>query len=122
MSTNEARDISPQVSEIMARVPPEVRDTLSGEQLDALRAAIGEVRPWRKHPIDIRFTFPMGANRAYFTLVAGTNQRNTERRQQDRQAHPLRTASNMVFLGAAVVGLYSVAGVIALVIAAAVRG
>lgn len=122
MTTDGPKGEAPAQESVAARIPAEVSAALNEAQLAALKRAIGEPRPWRKQPVDIRLTFPFFARRVFITLVAGTDKRNPTRRQQDRQEHPLRTASNMLFLGAAVVALYAIAGVIALLVAAAIRG
>ena len=122
MAMQGAKTDAPSAEGIAARIPAEVSAALTESQLAALKAAIGESRPWRKQPVDIRLTFPFFTRRVFITLLAGTDKRNPKRRLQDRREHPLRTASNLLFLGAAVVALYAVAGVIALLIAAAVRG
>lgn len=122
MTTEGPKADAPGANGISARIPPEVTAALNDSQLAALKAAIDEPRPWRKQPVDIRLTFPFFARRVFITLIAGTDKRNPVRRKQDRQQHPLRTASNILFLGAAVIALYAIAGAIALLIAAAVRG
>lgn len=122
MTTDGPKAEPPAGDGVAARIPAEVSAALNESQLAALQEALGEPRPWRKQPVDIRLTFPFFARRVFITLVAGSDKRNPTRRQEDRKRHPLRTASNMLFLGAAVIALYAIAGVIALLIAAAVRG
>ena len=103
-------------------MPSDVRDGFTEEQLAALREAIGAARPWRQYPINIRMTFPLGGRRAFLTLIGGSDRRGGQRRDLDRQAHPLGTTGNMIFLGAIVVALYGVAGVVALLIGLAIKG
>lgn len=122
MTTDGAKGDTPERASLAARIPAEVSAALSEGQLSALAEAIGEPRPWRRQPVDIRITFPFFSRRVFITLVAGSDKRNPTRRRQDRETHPVRTASNMLFLGTAVVALYAVAGIIALLVAAAVRG
>lgn len=122
MTTDGAKGEAPKSEGLAARIPAEVSAALNESQLAALEAAVGPPRPWRRQPIDIRLTFPIGGGRrAFLTLVGGTDKRNPTRRAQDREEHPIRTKTNLVFLGAAVVALYAVAGVIALLVAAAIR-
>jgi hypothetical protein len=106
----------------MSRVPEDVTAALTEAQIEQLRAAIGQARPWREHPVDIRVTVPLFARRLFVTLVGGAERRNPERRALDRAAHPLSTLPNLIFLGVGVVALYAIAGLVALVIASAVRG
>ncbi len=121
MSAEEAERDELRIDDIVSRIPAEIRETMSEEQLQSLRDAVGQARPWRKHPIDIRLTAPLGSRRLFFTLVAGADKRNPNRRAKDREIHPIRTASNMLFIGAAVVALYAIAGVVALLAAMADR-
>jgi len=113
---------SAQVEEVIARVPPEVLAALNDEQVATLAAAIAETRPWRQHPINIRLTLPWFSRRLFITLIGGVDRRNSERRARDRQAHPLSTRSNVIFLSIVAVGLYAIAGVIAFLAALAIRG
>jgi hypothetical protein len=122
MSAKEAGPDELRIDDVVSRIPASVRETFSEIQLEAVRTAVGEKRPWRKHPIDIRVTLPLGSYGAFMTLVAGADRRNPDRRAKDRAMHPVRTASNMLFIGTAVVVLYAIAGVIALLAAIAVRG
>ncbi len=122
MSAKEAGRDELLIDDVVSRIPASVRETFSEAQLEAVRAAVGQKRPWRKHPIDIRLALPFGPLRVFMTLVAGADRRNPDRRAKDRTMHPIRTASNMLFIGTAVVVLYAIAGVIALLAAIAVRG
>ncbi|MDP6705330.1 MAG: hypothetical protein QF893_03210 [Alphaproteobacteria bacterium] len=122
MSAKEAGRDELLIDDVVSRIPTAVRETLSEVQLDAVRTAVGDKRPWRKHLIDIRVTLPLGPLRVFMTLVAGADRRNPDRRAKDRTMHPVRTASNMLFIGTAVVVLYAIAGVVALLAAIAVRG
>ena len=122
MSTDDAKEEALRVLDVTDRLPPDIVDALTEDQMATLRQLITEARPWRKHPVDVRFTWPLGSRRLFFTLVAGADRRNPERRALDRKIHPIKTRSNLVFLGIAVVALYAIAGAIALVVASAVRG
>jgi len=122
MASDLGGNISGLVDDVMSRVPPEVTQALSAGQVEKLRAAIAQARPWRRHPIDIRLTLPLFSRRLFVTLVAGADRRNPERRVQDRVTHPLTTVPNLVFIGVGVVALYAIAGMVALMIATAVRG
>ena len=77
---------------------------------------IAETKLWREHPINIRATF----RRFFITLVAGINQRNPDRREEDRKVHPLKTMSNLLFMAAAVVAVYTISAAITLVLAVAI--
>ncbi|MBF0353614.1 MAG: hypothetical protein HQL43_00040 [Alphaproteobacteria bacterium] len=57
------------------------------------------------HPVNIRFSLPLPHRRVYFTIVSGTEKRAPDRRQIDRDEHPLFTFGNFLFalgIGAAI--------------------
>ncbi|TAN46878.1 MAG: hypothetical protein EPN26_14605 [Rhodospirillales bacterium] len=61
---------------------------------------------WKNtHPVNIRFSLPLLHRRIYFTVVSGSEKRAPDRRQVDRDEHPLFTFGNFLFvlgIGAAV--------------------
>ncbi len=122
MSTDDANGDELRALDVAERLPPDIVDALTEDQMAIMRQVITEARPWRKHPVDLRATWPLGSRRLFFTLIAGADRRNPERRERDRKIHPIKTRSNLVFLGIAVVALYAIAGAIALLVATAVRG
>ncbi len=122
MSEERPNPMAARVEDVLSRLPPDVRESLTEEQFAAFGEAIGASQPWRRHPIDIRIAFPLGGRRAFLTLIGGSDRRGDERLRQERQVHPLKTTGNMIFLGVAVVALYAIAGVIALLIGLAFKG
>ncbi|MCW8916855.1 MAG: hypothetical protein OQK24_13515 [Magnetovibrio sp.] len=54
-------------------------------------------KPWTNHPINIRLSLPFLGTRFYCTIVAGRERRPQERRQHERQNHPLITFGNTLF-------------------------
>ncbi len=50
------------------------------------------------HPVNIRLSIPLFARRYYLTVIAGKEQRSTERLAEEREKHPLTTTANMIFL------------------------
>ena len=113
MSTEEASRDELRAKDVTDRLPRDIIDALSEDQLVTLRQVITETRPWREHPVDVRASF----QRLFITLVAGTNRRSPDRREQDRKIHPFRTRTNMVYLGAAVAVMYAIAAAITLALA-----
>ena len=103
---------------LMRWIEPRVRETLTPEQVAAIRKA-AEHNPWQGHPIDIRFTLPLLFGRYYVTLVAGRERRSNARLATERQAHPLILPGNVLFIaGATVVSvLAGMAAIAALVLA-----
>jgi len=113
---------SAQVDDVMSRVPADILASLNDDQVGRLRAVIAEARPWREHPINIRLSLSLFARRLFITLIGGIDRRGPTRRSQDRSMHPIATGPNAIFLGVVVVVLYAIAGLVALLVAAAVRG
>ena len=122
MPTEEASRDDLLAKDVADRLPRDIVNALTEDQMAMLHQVIIEARPWRGHPIDLRVTWPTGFRRLFFNLIAGADRRNPERREQDRKIHPIMTRSNLVFLGIAVVALYAIAGAIALIVASAFRG
>ncbi len=118
MAREEASRDELHAKDVTERLPRDIIDALSEDQLARLRRVITETRPWRDHPVDIRASF----QHLFITLVAGPNRRDPDRRDQDRKIHPIKTMKNMVFLGAAVVVMYALAAATALGVVAVVFG
>lgn len=55
-------------------------------------------RDWGQHPLNLRVSLPLPFGRWYLTLVAGREKRSQERLIEEREKHPLETASNLMFL------------------------
>ncbi len=106
---------------LMRWIEPGVRDTLTPEQVAAIRAA-AERNPWEGHPVDIRFTLPLLFGRYYVTLVAGRERRSSARLAAEREAHPLILPGNVLFVAAATVVsvLAGMAAIAALIVASGV--
>jgi len=66
---------------LMKRLPDELQDSFSQEQIDALKVAFG-ARKWGKHPVDIRGTINIWTWRYYFVFLMGRNQRSLSRRER----------------------------------------
>jgi len=63
------------------RLPSEVRESFSEQQLQALKVAFG-ARRWGRHPVDLRGTLDLWRWRYYFVLLIGRNRRELTRREQ----------------------------------------
>ncbi|MEE8516083.1 MAG: hypothetical protein V3T02_05525, partial [Alphaproteobacteria bacterium] len=80
---------------LLARIPEGSGITFTDEQLEVVDLAFSN---WNGvHPIDIRCSIPIW-RRFYISLVAGPERRSKERRQQDREAHPLMIFGNIVLI------------------------
>ncbi len=91
---------------LLSRLPAEVRDRLSPEMQTMISIAAAD-RPWKTHPVDIRFTLPLPFGSYYVTVVAGRERRSPTRRAVDGQSHRLMRFSNMMFVLATVGVFYA---------------
>jgi hypothetical protein len=100
---------------ILARLPDEIHSRLTPDIKDAL-AQVAAPRRWGDHPIDIRLSIPLPFGRYYLALVLGPERRAEERRSTEREARPVMTAANILFILTIVVMFYGVLGVAALLL------
>lgn len=85
------------LNRFLKRFPEEVANSFTGDQLQAMRAAL-QTTQWRRHPVDIRLTLPLLWKKFYVVLVAGPEQRSQQRRTQDRDKNPVWTLPNLLFI------------------------
>lgn len=64
------------------RLPDELRESFTDQQLAGLRSAFA-TRSWARHKVDLRGTFSLWSNQYYFVLVGGRNKRNLSRGQRN---------------------------------------
>ncbi len=68
---------------VLNKISPEVRNSLTTEQLNEIENAIAAGSPLEKHPIDVRGMIPLFFAKFYFVFLLGrdkrTNTRNTEK-------------------------------------------
>ncbi|MCW2291018.1 hypothetical protein M2262_001068 [Pseudomonas sp. BIGb0408] len=76
------REQDPFIKGLKERLPDDLRDSFSAEQLDALQVAFG-ARQWGRHSLDLRGTVKLWRWRYYFVLLAGRNKRDLSRAQQE---------------------------------------
>lgn len=71
------------IQNLLDRMPENVSNSFSDDQLMALKVAIG-ARKWGKHKVDFRGTFPMPffKSKIYYVFLMGRNHRNLTRREQ----------------------------------------
>lgn len=82
---------------LLANLPDNVIESFTPDQRAALWNAAKPIS-WRKHPINIRITFPFVGGRYFVTIVGGHERRSMDRIDRDRKMHPLRTAGNVLFM------------------------
>ena len=73
--------LDPFVIGLKQRLPEELRESFSDEQLQGLRSALA-TRSWARHKVDLRGTFNIWRTQYYFVVVAGRNKRSLSRAQQ----------------------------------------
>ncbi len=69
------------------------------------------------HPVNIRLSIPLFTRRYYLMVIAGKEQRSTERLAEEREKHPLTSTAKLIFLftvgvilgGSCSIGLQAVA-------------
>lgn len=74
---------------VLRRLPRDVREALTPDQVSAIRRASSSTRP-RRHPIDLRLNLRLPVlGRCYLVLLVGKELRSPERRAADRELKPL---------------------------------
>ena len=82
---------------LLKTVPPEVADTFSEQQLDAILHFLDSLL-WKRHPVDLRASVPFLFKRFYFVLIAGSEKRSAQRLREDRAKTPFWTTNNILLL------------------------
>ncbi|MCQ4299304.1 3-phosphoshikimate 1-carboxyvinyltransferase [Pseudomonas songnenensis] len=97
-------DQDPFIRGLKQRLPQDLRESFSDEQLEALRGVFG-ARSWVKHRIDLRGTIRLWSDRYYFAIVAGRNKRNLIRPQQNLSLIAKAALATVFLLFSGLVGL-----------------
>ncbi|MCE2573023.1 3-phosphoshikimate 1-carboxyvinyltransferase [Motilimonas eburnea] len=72
----------PFVQNLLERIPEDLHDSFSDEQLIHLKVALG-ARSWGNHAIDLRGTVKLLRWRYYYVFLAGRNRRELSRRERN---------------------------------------
>jgi hypothetical protein len=86
------------------RLPEELRESFTDEQLTGLRSAFA-TRSWGRHKVDWRGTFSLWNNQYYFVLVGGRNKRNLSRGQRNLSLAAKASAITMFLLFSVLLGM-----------------
>jgi len=86
------------------RLPEELRESFSNEQLQGLRTAFA-TRSWARHKLDLRGTLNIWRTQYYFVLVAGRNKRSLTRAQQRLSVVAKAGAITLFLLFSLILGL-----------------
>ena len=99
---------------VLRRLPKDVLDSLTPEQVGAIRRASGSTAP-RRHPVDARFNFNLPLlGSGYLVLLIGKELRSPARRAFDREIRPMDRISRtvVIMLGGAVLILAALVGIL----------
>ncbi|MGE5548156.1 MAG: hypothetical protein ACM33T_14715 [Solirubrobacterales bacterium] len=91
------------------RIPAEVAASFTEAQRAALWSAV-KPTTWKRHPINIRLSFPFLGGRYFITVVGGYEKRSRERLAREHRVFPLRTVGNIMFLLGVGAAFYLAAG------------
>ena len=94
----------PFIAGLKERLPEELRESFTEEQLEALKLAFG-TRSWGKHSVDLRGTVKFWHRRYYFVFLAGRNYRQLSRLEQDLSLLGKATVLAVILLACGLVGL-----------------
>ncbi|TMP52348.1 3-phosphoshikimate 1-carboxyvinyltransferase [Pseudoalteromonas sp. S1612] len=91
----------PAIRSLLERMPKNVQNTFTDEQLAHLKIAIG-ARQWGNHAVDCRGVVKLFKYRYYYVLLAGRNRRELSTKEQKiarfTQALILSIAANFIIL------------------------
>ena len=99
---------------VLRRLPPDMLESFSREQIAAIRNAASSARA-RRHPIDARFGLRLPLlGSSYLVLLVGKDLRSPKRRAADRQLRPVDRLSHFVLalLGASAFAVAVLIGVL----------
>jgi len=71
----------PAIRSLMERMPEDIQDTFTDEQLMHLKIAIG-ARQWGNHAVDLRGVIKLFKYRYYYVFLAGRNRRKLTSQEQ----------------------------------------
>lgn len=97
-------DHDPFVVGLKQRLPENLRESFSVQQLEGLRSAFA-TRSWARHKVDLRGTFRLWSNQYYFVFVGGRNKRNLSRGQRSLSLAAKASVITLFLLFSVLVGL-----------------
>jgi len=68
---------------IMGNIDADVFKTLNILQIEAIKQAVAAAKPYKKHPVDLRLTFPLFFVKLYMVLLIGRDRRCATRNKED---------------------------------------
>lgn len=91
---------------LLRKMPQNVAQSFSEEQLNHLHSALG-ANSWKRHSIDVRTTFPVPfvKSRLYFVLLVGRNRRDLSRQERQISAFTFALIVSGFVIASALFGL-----------------
>lgn len=80
------------------RISPTVKETLTHEQLQAIKIAYESTKHRKPHGLQMKLSLPIPGLRFYIVLLAGKESRTKQRLQYDKSVYPWRNPINILFL------------------------
>ena len=87
----------PNFEQFFAKIAPEVANTFTEEQLEAIKKGFAS-RTWTRHSLDVRISVPIPGLRFYMVLLAGSERRPKVRLRSEKGLYPFWTPVNILFL------------------------
>lgn len=89
--------VDPVFRKRFAQMNPEIKYSLTNEQLVVIERVFGS-NPWtRNHSLDMRVTIPIPGMKLYIVLLAGSESRAKERLRSTKNLYPVWTPGNIIF-------------------------
>ncbi len=95
---SQKKEVDAFTQHVMSRIDSDVFRSLNLVQLEAVREAISANAPFKRHPIDLRFSIPLFFMTFYFVMLIGKDRRSGTRSLEERRLHNARAASWLAFL------------------------
>ena len=105
MQNHKIKD-EPSVRRLLSRMPENVADSFSDDQLLHLKIALGS-RKWGRHKIDLRgtFSFPFLSSKVYYVFLLGKNHRDLSRIEKGISAFTLAILISLFTVVSVVTGI-----------------
>ncbi|MCC5631416.1 hypothetical protein LC613_27050 [Nostoc sphaeroides CHAB 2801] len=94
---NKFQYTDPTIKQFFAEIDPEVANTFTVEQLEAIKRCL-DSRARKRHSLDIRVSVPIPGLRFYLVLLGGSERRSKVRLRSERGLYPFWTPANILFL------------------------
>ena len=94
----------PIITKLLDKVPADMRESFSPDQLLALKVALGG-RTWGVHALDLRWTLKLWRWQYYFVVLAGRNRRTLSDRERQVQRLGMAVFLTTFLLVSTAVGL-----------------